>query len=94
MTRRTIGLLVTLTLAILVAPLAAEVQPARKMPRIGLLSFFDPPVAPDWQQHSPFLHALHELGWVEGRRSPSSGVMPRASLSDCAISPPSWCVSR
>ena len=67
MTRRTIGLLVTLALGFLVTPLAAEVQPARKMPRIGMLSFFDPPVAPDWQQQSPFLHALHELGWVEGQ---------------------------
>src|SRR5919202_3886478 len=67
MTRRLIGLLVTLAFGFLVAPCAAEAQPAHKMPRIGVLSSFDPPVWPDWQQELPFLHALHELGWVEGQ---------------------------
>jgi hypothetical protein len=37
MTHRTIGLLVTLTLAILVAPLAAEAQPQGKLPLVGVL---------------------------------------------------------
>jgi hypothetical protein len=37
MTRCRIGLLVTLALAILVAPLAAGGQPAGKAPRIGFL---------------------------------------------------------
>jgi hypothetical protein len=36
--RRTIGLLATLTLAILVAPLAAEAQLPRTIPRIAYLS--------------------------------------------------------
>jgi putative ABC transport system substrate-binding protein len=66
MTRRTIGLLVTLALTFLVVPLAAEGPPARKTARIGMLSF-DPPVGPDWQRELPFLHALRELGWVEGQ---------------------------
>ncbi len=65
MTRHTIGLLVSF--ALLVVPLAGEAQPARKMPRIGVLSFFDPPVAPAEQQELPFLRALRELGWVEGQ---------------------------
>ena len=37
MTRRTIGLLVTFILGLLVAPLAAPAQPAGKVPRIGFL---------------------------------------------------------
>jgi putative tryptophan/tyrosine transport system substrate-binding protein len=65
MMRHTIGLLVIFALTLLVVPLAGEAQPARKMPRVGVLSFFDPPVAPDEQQQLPFLHALRDLGWVE-----------------------------
>jgi ABC-type uncharacterized transport system substrate-binding protein len=67
MTRRTIGLLITLALGLLWVPLAAEALPARKTPRIGVLSSFDPPGGPDWQQELPFLHAPRELGWVEGQ---------------------------
>jgi hypothetical protein len=44
MTRRTVGLLVTLTL--LVAPLAAQAQPPGNMPRIGILSHGSPPAHP------------------------------------------------
>jgi putative tryptophan/tyrosine transport system substrate-binding protein len=65
MTRRRIGLLVTLMLAILVARLAAA-QPPAQIPRIGFLSPGSPPTAPDWRERSPFLQRLHELGWVEG----------------------------
>ena len=61
MTRRRIGLLVTLMLAILVAPLAAA-QPPANIPRIGFLSPGSPPTAPDWRKRSPFLQRLHELG--------------------------------
>jgi len=39
MTRRTIGLLVTLTLVFLVAPLAADEPSTAKLSRIGLLTF-------------------------------------------------------
>jgi hypothetical protein len=37
MTRRTLGLLVTLALGLLAVPLAAAVQPPGKVPRIGVL---------------------------------------------------------
>ena len=60
------GLLVFLTLAILVAPLAAQAQPARKIPRIGVLEVGSPPSSPDWKQRSVFLQELRTLGWREG----------------------------
>jgi putative ABC transport system substrate-binding protein len=60
MTRRTLGLLVTLTLVILVAPRAAEAPPAAKIPRIGFLD-------PGHPGHSlAFRQGLHALGYVEG----------------------------
>jgi putative tryptophan/tyrosine transport system substrate-binding protein len=66
MTHCTIGLLVTLTLAILVAPLAAEAQPAGKVSRIGLLmlgssSGFS-------SRLEGFRQGLRDLGWVEGQQ--------------------------
>jgi hypothetical protein len=42
MTRRTIRLLVTLTLGRLVAPLAATAQWSAHVPRLGVLSPFSP----------------------------------------------------
>jgi putative tryptophan/tyrosine transport system substrate-binding protein len=60
MTRRTLGLLITLTLGLLVAPLTADAQPVGKAVRIGYLG--DTP--------GPFLEAFHrglrELGYAEG----------------------------
>jgi putative tryptophan/tyrosine transport system substrate-binding protein len=38
MTRRTIGLLVTLALSLLIGPLAVAAQPGRKVARIGVLA--------------------------------------------------------
>jgi hypothetical protein len=38
-----IGLFVTLTLSLLVAPLTADTQPSAKVPRIGMLSWASPP---------------------------------------------------
>jgi putative tryptophan/tyrosine transport system substrate-binding protein len=67
MTRRTIGLLVTLTLSFLVAPLAAHAQPAGKVPRIGYLS---PGFATDPMRErflEAFRQGLWELGYVEGQ---------------------------
>jgi putative ABC transport system substrate-binding protein len=66
MTCRTLGLLVTLTLAILVAPLAADAQPAGKVSRIGLLmlgssSGFSSRI-------EVFRQGLRDLGWVEGQQ--------------------------
>jgi putative tryptophan/tyrosine transport system substrate-binding protein len=66
MTRLLIGFLVTLTLSLLVAPLAAEAPPATHMSRIGWLSpgvprpDHDPPV-------DAFRQGLREFGYVEGQ---------------------------
>jgi putative ABC transport system substrate-binding protein len=72
MTRRTLGLLVTFVLGLLVAPLAAPVQPAGKVPRIGFLisSGQPPPSCGHLRAGSPsanFVRRLHELGYVEGQ---------------------------
>jgi len=64
MTRRTIGLLITLALALVVAPLAAQAQPAQKVFRVGLLSTANPRSAP---QFVAFAQRLRELGYVEGQ---------------------------
>jgi putative ABC transport system substrate-binding protein len=61
MTRRTIGLLVALTL--LVAALAAEAQPPGKVYRIGYLGT-SPPPAHLWDA---LLDGLRERGYLEGR---------------------------
>jgi putative tryptophan/tyrosine transport system substrate-binding protein len=61
MTRRTIGLLVTLTLAFLVGPLAADTPPTATPRRIGLLTFAASSPLRDALQHS-----LRDLGYVEG----------------------------
>ncbi len=60
---RTIGLISTLVLGLLAAPLPAEAQQAGKVYRIGNLSFRAGPRAPD----EAFRHALRDLGWIEGR---------------------------
>jgi hypothetical protein len=56
-----IGLLVTL--ALLMAPLAATAQPPTKIPRVGILCHDVPPsrFIADLRQ------GLHELGYVEGQ---------------------------
>ncbi len=63
MTRRRIGLLLTLALGLLVAPLAAAAQPPPKIPRIGIIG--------DWPADSPtwevFRQGLRDLGYVEGQ---------------------------
>jgi len=67
-------------LTLLVAPLAAEAQPAGKLPRIGLISEFSPA--------HPFLAAfrqgLRDLGYTEGRNivveyRHAHGVLDRVS---------------
>jgi putative tryptophan/tyrosine transport system substrate-binding protein len=47
----------------LVAPLAAEAQPAGKVYRIGVLALGDSPSSPSWEA---FRQALRQLGYVEG----------------------------
>jgi putative ABC transport system substrate-binding protein len=61
MTRRTIGLLVTLALGCLVVPLAAEAPPTATLRRIGLLTFAASSPLRDALQQS-----LRDLGYVEG----------------------------
>jgi putative tryptophan/tyrosine transport system substrate-binding protein len=64
--RRTFGLLITLALGLLVAPFAAEAQPAGNLSRIGLLllgssSSFS-------SRREGFRQGLRDLGWVEGQQ--------------------------
>ena len=63
----TIGLLVTFGIGLLWPPLVATAQQPGKVYRIGFLSALFPPSEPDWQQRSPFLQGLRELGWIEGQ---------------------------
>jgi putative ABC transport system substrate-binding protein len=63
---KTVGVIVTIILSILAAPLAAGAQPRAKVPRIGWLASGFPPSEAARQQ-SPFLQGLRELGWVEGQ---------------------------
>jgi putative ABC transport system substrate-binding protein len=66
MTRRLIGLLVTLTLGFLVALLAAEAQPPGEGARLAVLGPGAPPT--EAQRHqSPLWQTLRELGWHEGQ---------------------------
>jgi putative tryptophan/tyrosine transport system substrate-binding protein len=63
MRRHRIGPLITLTLGLLVAPLVGDVQPAVKIPRIGILHPGVPPV----EGVSGFQQTLRDLGYVEGQ---------------------------
>jgi putative tryptophan/tyrosine transport system substrate-binding protein len=64
MTYRTLGLLVTLALGLLVAPLA-DAQPVGKVPRIGVLGPHLP--AAYVFQMEAFRQGLRELGYIEGQ---------------------------
>jgi hypothetical protein len=59
MTRRMVGLLLIFALSLLVVPLAAGVQPAAKVWRIGYLTLADIPRA-------TLIEPLRELGYVDG----------------------------
>jgi putative tryptophan/tyrosine transport system substrate-binding protein len=63
---RTVGCIVTLTLSLLAAPLAAEAQQARKVPRLGVLVPAEPP-SPEEPHLAAFRQALSHLGYVEGQ---------------------------
>jgi ABC-type uncharacterized transport system substrate-binding protein len=64
MTCRTLGLLVTLTLGFLVAPLSAEAQPPTRVHRIGVLHDTTPGRDP---YMDGFLEGMRALGYVEGQ---------------------------
>ena len=59
---RTVGVMVTLTLRILAAPLAGEAQPAN-VPRIGVLGLVSTPE----RDQTQFREGLHERGYIEGQ---------------------------
>ena len=61
-----VGCIVTLTLSLLVAPLAAEAQPPIKVARVGWLSDGIRAGATS-HLHEAFLHGLRDLGYVEGQ---------------------------
>jgi putative tryptophan/tyrosine transport system substrate-binding protein len=65
MTRRTIGLIVIFTLAFLVAPLAAEAQPAGKVFQVGHLSGISK--AANKSFIDAFREGMRALGYVEGQ---------------------------
>jgi putative ABC transport system substrate-binding protein len=63
----TLGCLVTLILSLLAAPLAADAQGARQVPRIGWLGL-DAGTAPRTQYFNEvFRQGLREHGWIEGQ---------------------------
>jgi ABC-type uncharacterized transport system substrate-binding protein len=61
----TVWCIVTLTLSLLAAPLAADAQQAGKVPRIGYLRVTSPSDRPPLLD--AFRQRLRELGWVEGQ---------------------------
>jgi putative ABC transport system substrate-binding protein len=65
MTRRIIGLLVTLALAIFVAPLTAEAQQPKKISRVGYLAAIS--AAADAPRLEAFRQGLRDLGYIEGQ---------------------------
>src|SRR5215216_4542517 len=65
MTRRTLGLLVTLALSIFVAPLATRAQPPTHVPRIGVLS--GGATREQDRNVKAFLEGMRALGYVEGQ---------------------------
>ena len=63
-----VGLMVTLTLSLLAAPLTAEAQPRRKIPLVGmLLSGSLPGSSGSARCTDYFRQALRDLGYVEGQ---------------------------
>jgi putative ABC transport system substrate-binding protein len=68
MTRRLIGLLVTLALGLLMALRAADAQPRTTPVRIAVLGLPSAPPASALPAHQAAFHQeLHKLGWVEGQ---------------------------
>ena len=62
---KAVELVVTLALVILTAPLAAEVQQAGKVPRIGYLAAGSAELDKGWL--AAFQQGLRELGYLEGK---------------------------
>ncbi|MGH8063931.1 MAG: hypothetical protein ACRERE_01585 [Candidatus Entotheonellia bacterium] len=66
MTRRLIGLLITLALGFLVAPLGAIAQLPPKVPRVGIL-YVPAPLSLRYEE--AFKHGLHTFGSVVGQHN-------------------------
>src|SRR5882672_3500458 len=62
----TVGVIVTLTLSILAAPLVTDAQPAGKVYRIGILAGSSQGIA-ERLGNEAFQQGLRELGYVEGK---------------------------
>ena len=80
-----IGLIVTLTLRVLVAPLAVDAQAPVKVARIGWLR--STPETPEWRRNfDAFTQELRDHGYVEGQnvtfafRSLTEPATPLAAL--------------
>ena len=67
MTRRPVGFFVTLAFTLLVAPLAADAQPAGKQPRIGFLSPLPSNALGASRNLEAFRQGLRALGYSEGQ---------------------------
>jgi len=61
------GLIVTLALGVLLAPLAAEAQQAGKVARIGILTGGSPEIPVEQAALDAFRQGLRELGYAEGQ---------------------------
>ena len=64
---RRIGLAVILVLCIARAPLVAEAQQIRSVPRLGMMSFTTPGQPEEKRRIEIFKQALRELGYVQGQ---------------------------
>lgn len=64
---RTVGLILTLALGTVVAPLPAAAQKPSKVPRIGILDVSFPADPTTRPLREAFRQGLRDLGWVEGQ---------------------------
>jgi hypothetical protein len=72
------------------AALAAEAQPTKEVPRIGVLQSGVSGPRGTSSPAAGFREGLRELGYAEGRTSPSSTGSRRESSIGCLTWPPSW----
>jgi hypothetical protein len=75
----TVGVMVTFTLSILVAPLPSKAQQLANMPRLGLL--IPSSLSAVASRLETFRHGLRDLGYVEGRNITLSIALPKGKLT-------------
>jgi len=85
---RLIGLAVLLTLNLFAAPLAADAQPAGKVPRIGVLHINSQSSVSTLDE--AFRRGLRERGYVEGQNVVIEYAMATGTWIDCPNSRLSW----